>query len=266
MSKKYDLLLAVFLMISLASCTAIKGTPFPIPQELSIEEHALTQRPEAEYTRLYFAEDTQEQILAKHASERSRIISFMDRSCNVENHFGQCAALGADQLAAWIDDPSGLSATVNVTVTRNGSRIYQIPVGDNSPIDSLRGLWTFGDHWALETAFVTNHQTGNVIDSRATGQVSVDGELLNKQMGYQEAFGFQTMHGRMFYFFKQHQKIDAVYNEVTIPLGYSEIPHYGCCSAASLNPRVAQNMVAFFARKGSRWYYVEIGVFEPTAP
>jgi hypothetical protein len=29
---------------------------------------------------------------------------------------------------------------------------------------------------------------------------------------------------------------------------------------------VAQNMVAFFARKGSTWYYIEIGVFGQTTP
>jgi hypothetical protein len=148
-----------------------------------------------------------------------------------------------------------------VTVTRNGKQIYRIPVGNNSPISSLRGLWTYAGHWVLETAYVTNHQVGNEINSQASGQISIDGKLLNEQLDYQEAFGFQTMHAKAFYFFKQYGEIGVVYNGVTIPLGYSEIPHYGCCSAATLNPRVAQNMVAFFARKGSTWYYVEIGVF-----
>jgi hypothetical protein len=153
-----------------------------------------------------------------------------------------------------------------VTLTSNGSSIYRIPVGDSSPIDSLRGLWTYDGHWALETAYVTTHQNGNEIDSQATGQISIDGQLLNEQLGYQEAFGFQTMHGKPFYFFKQNGTIGVSYDNVAVPLGYDEILHYSCCSGATLNPRVAQNMVAFFARKGIPWYYVEIGVFGQTAP
>ena len=258
-------LVALFLFVS-AGCSPSPTMPASLPGRLSIEEHALTQRPEAEYSQLYFAEGTQESLLAKHAGERSQIITFMDRSCNVDNHFGQCATLGTDRLVARDDYISGLFGSGTVTLTRNGSRIYQIPVGDSSPIESLRGLWTYADHWALETAYVTTRQTGNVVDSRATGQISIDGKMLNKQFGYQEAFGFQTMHGKGFYFFKQHGNIGVVYDNVTIPLGYSEVPHYGCCSAATLNPRVSQNMVAFFARKGSTWYYVEIGVFGQIVP
>jgi hypothetical protein len=261
--------LQILFIVTLAGCNAIPETATHIPPELSIEEHALTQRPEAEYSQLYFAEGTIESILAKHADERSQIITFMDRSCNVDNHFGQCASLGTDRLVAWEDteeDASGLFSSVTVTLMRNGSRIYQIPAGNTSPIECLRGLWTYDDHWALETAYVTTHQTGNMIDSQATGQISLDGQLLNKQLGYQEAFGFQSMHGKPFYFFKQAGKIGVFYDNVEIPLGYSEVPHYGCCSAATLNPRVSQNMVSFFARKDNTWYYVEIGVFGQTAP
>jgi hypothetical protein len=261
-NKKYSLSMRVVsLMVALAACQATINPPASIPTELSIEEHALTHRPEAEYTRLDFVTGTQEQILAKHSGERSQTIDFMDRSCSVDNHYGQCMTLGSDQLAAWADDTSNPLDSISVTVRRNGRQIYRIPVGNNSPISSLRGLWTYAGHWVLETAYVTNHQEGNEIDSQASGQISVDGKLLNEQSDYQEAFGFQTMHGKPFYFFKQKAEIGIVYNNVTIPLDYSEIPHYACCSAAALNPQVAQNMVAFFARKASTWYYVEIGVF-----
>jgi hypothetical protein len=258
--------LAAAFLFTLAGCSPSPTMPASLPGGLSIEEHALTQRPEAEYSQLYFAEGTQESILAKHAGERSTLVTIMDHSCTVEGHFGQCVAMGGDQLAAWADDPADPLAAVNVTVTQNGNPIYKIPVGNSSPIGSVRGLWVFDSHWALETAFVTNSQEGNEIDSQPVGQVSVDGILLNQQFGYQEAFGFQTMLGKSFYFYKQRGEIGVVYSNVAIPLGYAEIPHYRCCSAAALNPRVAQNMVAFFARKGSTWYYVEIGVFGQNAP
>jgi hypothetical protein len=262
---KRSLVLAVCLL--LAACTPKAPSRLSsLPPELSVEEHALTHPPEAEYTRLDFARGSQDTILAKHAGERSSLLTIMDHSCTVEGHFGQCASLGTDQLAAWASDSPDLFAPISVTVTRNGSSIYQIPVGNNSPLGSLRGLWTYDGHWALETAYVTNHQNGNGIDSQATGQVTIDGVLLNQQPGAQEFFGFQTMHGKPFYFFKRDGKINASYNGLEIPLGYDELPHYGCCSAATLNPKAAGNMVAFFARKGDTWEYVEIGVFGQTAP
>jgi hypothetical protein len=253
--------LAFLLAVVLAGCTSASETSTPLPSELSIEEHALTQRPEAEYTQLYFSEGTQAEILAVHAGERSQIITIMDHACDVDGNFGQCSALGTDSLAAWLDYTSGPSSTGTVTLTSNGEPIYQIPVGDSSPIGSLRGLWVYDQHWALETAYVTTRQVGNEIDSQATGQISIDGQLLNEQLGYQEAFGFQTMHGKPFYFFERDNEIGVSYDSVEIPLGYTEVLHYGCCSAASLNPLTTPNMVAFFARKGSTWYYVEIGVF-----
>jgi hypothetical protein len=254
MMKRSVLLVACLLLVACAR--PVPATPALVPPELSIEEHALTQRPEAEYTQLYFAEGSQEAILAVHAGERSQLITLLDLPCSAGASLAQCATLGTDRLVAWADYTGGLFGSGTVTLTRNDSRIYQIPVGDSSPIGSLRGLWTYD----------TNHRSGNEIDSQALGQISVDGQLLNKQSGYQEAFGFQTLHGRPFYFFEKQGAIGISYDGVEIPLDYSEVPHYGCCSAATLNPRVYQNMVAFFARKGDTWYYVEIGVFDQTAP
>ena len=260
--KKIILLLGCFL---LAACTSAAPSA-PFPAGLSVEEHALTKRPEAEYSQLDFAQGSQEAILAVRAAERAQAISPLGGSCTVDNRLALCASLGPDQLAAWADDPADPLAPVSVTVTRNGQLIYRVPVGNSSPIGSLRGLWTYAGHWALETAYVTNRQTGNEIDSQAAGQITVDGILLNRQSGYQEAFGFQLLDGKPFYFSKQDDKINANYDGQQIPLGYDELPHYNCCSAATLNPKMARNMVAFFARRGGTWYYVELGAFGRTTP
>jgi hypothetical protein len=94
------------------------------------------------------------------------------------------------------------------------------------------------------------------------GHIIKDGEDLNQRFGYQEMFGYQLLNGKPFYFFDQDGEIGISYDSQETYLGYEIIPHYGCCSAAALNPRPAQNMVSFFARKNGDWHYVEIGVFE----
>jgi hypothetical protein len=251
------------LCILLASCSP--GTPYSaptaaaIPPELSVAEYPLKQQPEAEFTFLHFADSVQGDPRLVNANERSKRFFLFDSSCTYSNGLGKCARLGADTLVAQEDfNNFGFG---HVTLTRNGHQIYKISIGHSSPIDGLHGLWTYDDHWALETAYVTERTEGNTIYSDAVGQITVDGVLLNDQFGYEEAFGFQTMHGKPFYFFKREGKINASYNGIEIQPGYDEIPHYGCCSGATLNPSIFQNMVAFFARKDETWYYAEIGVF-----
>ncbi len=142
----------------------------------------------------------------------------------------------------------------NVIVTEDGQEIYRIAIGAGSPLNALRRLWTYDNHWVLETAYVS----GNA-DEPVRGQITEDGVLLNDKYGYEEAFGFQTINDRPFYFFKRDQKINAWYDEQEIPLGYDRIPHYGCCSYAELNPSAWQNRVDFFGLRDKTWYLVQIG-------
>ena len=278
--------LALVLLSALVACTApiaTSPTPTPVPSiatpttlapntptvipttspsmtlELSFNEYPLKKPPEPESLLLYFADSVQDDPLLIHASERSKVFAFFDSSCILMNGLGRCVRLGADTLIAqenYHDQSYG-----TVTLTRNGEPIYEIPIGQVSPIDGLRGLWAYGEHWALETAYITERSEGNVVYSDALGQVSVDGVLLNEEYGYDEVFGFQTIHDRPFYFFKQNGRIDAWYDSTDVPLGYDEVLHYGCCSSATLNPHMSKDMVAFFARRGEVWYYAEIGVF-----
>ncbi len=69
------------------------------------------------------------------------------------------------------------------------------------------------------------------------------------------------MAGRPFYCFKKDGKIGLSYDGQVVEVGYDDIPHYGCCCAAELNPSPAKNMVAFFAKREGIWYYVEISVY-----
>lgn len=141
-----------------------------------------------------------------------------------------------------------------VTVTKNGTEIYKVDTGRNSTAIGLKSLWVVDGHWVLEIG-----KTIKIDPFTIEGQIIEDGVLLNEKYGYEAAFGFQTIHGKPFYFFKREGKIDASYDGQEIALGYDEIPHYGCCSSAELNPDQRPDMVAFFGIMGKTWYFVQIG-------
>jgi len=223
-----------------------------------VEEYALKGTPEVEPLTFLLVESTQEEILRKHRDERDK--RFPDQL-----YFShQVVSLGDDELTAIekVTD-TNKGQKVSVQVSRNGEAIYTIQVGDSSPIRCLRGLWAYDNHWVLEVAHVTEKRGfQNTVDHDVFGQVIQDGISLNKPHGYQETFGYQLMGGKPFYFFKKRGRLGISYDNQEIMLGYTQIPHYWCCSASALNPRSAENMVAFFAQRGGVWYYVETGVFE----
>jgi hypothetical protein len=250
--------LALFLFIAACTAAAPASTPTPaIAPELSVAEYPLTQPPQAESDTLQFDSSVGADPRSLHAAERLQ--QFPDTSCTVDGKTGLCTALGSDRLFAtedWTDPSSGI-----VAVTRNDQPLYQVSVGHASPINALRGLWAYEDHWAVETAHIRDDESAEEVMTPATGQVAVDGKSLNDQLGYEASFGFQTLGGKPFYFYKQDGKIDASYSGVKVPLGYDEIPHYNCCGESSLNPKIYPNLVTFLGRKGDAWYYTEIGVF-----
>jgi len=145
-----------------------------------------------------------------------------------------------------------------VSVLDGDQEIYRIATGPSSPVNPLRGFWSYADHWVLETALVNLNEANDPAVKFTTGQISQDGVLLNEQFGYSEMFGFQTLGGKLFFFFEKDGQLGFAYDGQVVEAGYSAIPHYQCCSEAALNPQSAQNLIAFFAQKGAMWYYVEI--------
>ena len=150
-----------------------------------------------------------------------------------------------------------------VNLTLDGQEIYRIDTGAPNPIDRLQGLWVYEGHWVLETVFTTTHPSGNEVNLDAVGQISVDGMVLNDDLGYDEAFGFQTIQGKPFYFFRRAGQLGFSYDGVETPLPYDTLPHYGCCSASLLNPQAWFNHVNFFGQRGNRWDFVTIGILNP---
>lgn len=164
---------------------------------------------------------------------------------------------GAALMACQHYTPDGAQSWVDLT--RDGSEIYRIETGGPYPTNHLQGLWVYDHHWALETVYITTHQSGNEVSADLVGQISVDGVLLNEQEKYDEAFGFQTIAGKPFYFFRRGGGMGFVYDGSETPMEVESIPHYGCCSAAVLNPQAWVNHVNFFGRRGGAWFFVTIG-------
>ncbi len=138
-------------------------------------------------------------------------------------------------------------------IRRGDDVIFSVDAGLPSPALPLQSLWSFDGHWVLEIIF-SEEETWQ-------GRIYGDGQLINDTENYQDAFGFQLLGGKPFYFYQRENGLGYSYDEQEVPLPYQEIPHYGCCSASTLNPKPAENMVAFFAQTGEDWYYVELGNF-----
>jgi hypothetical protein len=176
-----------------------------------------------------------------------------------EGHYSMQVDLGSDRLIAR-ENYNNDGTEARVTLEKNGVEIFRIDTGKGSPINTLQGLWTYGGHWVLETAFITEEVDNNVATTTAVGQLVLDGEELNGKNGYDASFGFQTIDGKPFYFFERTGKMDAWYDGQEIPLGFDNIPHYDCCSSGALNLKKYQDQVAFFGHHDQAWYFVQIGI------
>lgn len=239
--------LAVALSLLIAACGP--STKLALPEGLTVEEYALRQAPTIEPLAFEPVQGSMESVYSRRAVERSKVIPVESLLLNGEHSFQK--TLGAATLTATEHYSAGVGW---VTLTRAGTEIYRIDTGMASPITGLRGLWIYDDHWLMETAYVTQ--------DAVNGRLTRDGELLNNGRGYEEAFNFQLMKDKPFYFFKRDGRLGLSYADQDVSAGYDEIPHYNCCSASELNPLQAENMVAFFARRAGTWYYVEVGAYE----
>lgn len=149
-----------------------------------------------------------------------------------------------------------------VKLSKNGSEIYTFDTGSPSPQTTLQGLWVYDHHWVLETAYVTTYTSSGATTIDAAGRITVDGERLDIQKKYDEAFGFQTIAGKPFFLFKLDGKIGFSYDGAETLLDYDTVPNYGCCSMSALNPQAWENHINFFAKRGADWFFVTIGILK----
>ncbi|MDD3473580.1 MAG: hypothetical protein PHS86_12415 [Syntrophaceae bacterium] len=165
--------------------------------------------------------------------------------------------LNGQQLKAVRQEIDG---EVIITVSLGDEEVLSVNVGVGTPLNNLHGLWVISEDWYVEVAHTTLATVPDTpIDIR--GEVFKNGISLNEQYGYEETFGFQPLDDKPFFFFLKDGEIGINYAGEDSMLGFDHISHYACCSAGIFNPRAYLNMVTFFASKGLRNYYIELGLF-----
>jgi len=239
---------ALFVGLGLSGCAVISP---PAEGGLQLEEHPLNGPPNAESGVFEPLHGTQEDILAVHASDRAE--RFSSEVILVQGEPGIWSLGERQDLLAVIETAAQGEPRQTARLMRGDTLLFEVDAGLPSPALPLQGLWTYGDHWALEVLFSD--------PDNWVGRLYIDGELVNEQEGYEEAFGFQLLGGRPFFFYQREGSVGYSFDGRETDLGYDEVPHYRCCSESSLNPLQAENMVAFFALRDQVWHYVELGDF-----
>ena len=241
----------VFLVIlfSLTACTSPKNK---LPSGLNLEEYELAHSPTLEPLTFQPTDGSQENILAKHEQQRKQVIPIPVYL--VDGNPALKASWGGGELTAMVfTDAENIPEQVVIVVSKDET-LLTTSAGMPSPVMPLQGLWTYGRHWALEILYADPETWA--------GRIFIDGTLINQERGYDEAFGFQFLSGKPFYFYKRNGLIGFAYDGREANLDYTNIPHYLCCSESAMNPIPAEDMVAFFAQRNETWYYVELGNFK----
>ncbi len=167
--------------------------------------------------------------------------------------------VGERLLSAALTDVSPGVSRLQVALA--DQTVYDTQFNNVSTYASFDGPWTYGNHWALVLLDSNPDAAHGPIPYE---RLILDGRDMNKIRGYEQSFQFAVLDGRPFYFFQKSGKIGISFAGQELAQDYDEIPHYQCCTSALLNPGKSMNMVWFFARRASRWYYVE--AYVPSAP
>lgn len=237
--------------------------PEPIPNDagLAIEENEIVGKVEIEPLKFLPKMGTQAAVMLRHAGEKLAYPALSTTGYESTGPVMIWKTTSGEYKVRQILPKGNEPATTSIEVSKDGEVIFQTDAGEISPLSTLQRFWVEDGHWTLEINRVANRREGNSVYSDTTGEIYRDGALLNETYGYEEMFNFQMMGGKPFYFYRQDGKVRASYNGRTLPVEYDDIPHYGCCSSATLNPEGGANWVGFFAQRGNTWYYTEIGLY-----
>ena len=86
-----------------------------------------------------------------------------------------------------------------------------------------------------------------------------DGEIINEKHGFEEAFHWQIMNGKPFYFFRKGAQFGISYDGFFLPLDYEEIAHGRVGNPTNLT-WMDENTLRFYGKRDEVWYYVIVEV------
>lgn len=205
---------------------------------------------------------TADEIMAKHLDLRRKEFSSQVRRVLGGDFYGNVGEKPLTVVMTSNNAINGADLRFTVTIDHGDISHTVIPVGNaGGAVAGVKGVWTFGDHWAVEVAEVYQRMAPDDPVNNNVGHIVIDGVEVGLERGYQSVYGFQLMNGSPFYFFKKDGKIGFNYAGTEVDLGYDEMLLDSCC-AESNGPVKAPLMVGFFAQKEGVWYYVEIGKFD----
>jgi hypothetical protein len=133
-----------------------------------------------------------------------------------------------------------------LTVYSSGRAVYAMTVPWPWVDEPVKGFWSWRGHWILE----------------AEERVIVDGQSLNRALGYDAIFYWRLVQDRPFFFFHDGDTYGVSYDGQVLPYRYDGVVHYMCCEPATFNAAGNETMVWFHALRDGTWYYVEMGVYE----
>jgi hypothetical protein len=120
----------------------------------------------------------------------------------------------------------------------NGDVIFTFAV--NLPPNHYPRFRAWDGHWILD---VENF-------------VIQDGEILNKNLGFEEMFNWGLVKGKPTYFFRKGSKVGISHDGQILPLQYQDIAHGLCCGPAQNNPGIGDDFMHFYGKRNDAWYYV----------
>ncbi len=191
-------------------------------------------------------------VMKRHEAERKDIIPYQ-----IDSPLFEGKVLSAKQVTQ--------NSIATVEVLLDDELVLSVLVSDlayAAAMDNIKGSWVHGEHWYVEMVHVDGKLEGNNFSSITNGEVFRSGESLSELFGYDETFGFQILAGEPLFFFRKGDQFGLNYAREEVMLGFDEVAHHYCCGFSVYNPWQYENMVAFFASREGKRYYVEAGVFE----
>lgn len=139
-----------------------------------------------------------------------------------------------------------IASTIQIT-SESGQVIYETALPSNPVMNPIQTFQSWNGHWILEKE----------------GELIMDGESLNKELGFEAIFDWQVIRGEPFFFFREEKNgpYSMMYAGQQFEQKYADIVHYQCCEPGAFNPNGNAYMTWFYASRAGKWYYVEVGTY-----